>query len=269
MSLPDDATAPLPITPAPENSRRRRRIVIGSAAGSVALLLCLCVGGLAAYGLSPVGRNAAATRTALTAIAQASMPTATAKVTAIPIRVSEITPPVTAQARTPVATPATTSTPIPPTYTPLPSTATPLPPTATQLPLPPTDTPIPPTDTPVPPTAAPLPPTDTPVPPTAMPTVVAVAPAVVATATPVPPPPTSTPTPRPAAPVAPVSGFDATRYIGQGDRYNCTDFISQAQAQAVLRADPRDPNRLDGGGVPGVACESNNGPFDRVPVPRP
>jgi hypothetical protein len=48
-----------------------------------------------------------------------------------------------------------------------------------------------------------------------------------------------------------------------GDRYNCSDFTSQAQAQAVLRADPRDPNRLDGGGVPGAACESNGPPYYR------
>ncbi len=66
---------------------------------------------------------------------------------------------------------------------------------------------------------------------------------------------------------APLAGFDPTRYIGQGDRYNCSDFASQAQAQAVLRADPRDPNRLDAD-RDGIACESNRAPFDRVPVPR-
>ncbi len=68
------------------------------------------------------------------------------------------------------------------------------------------------------------------------------------------------------APV-PVGGFDPTRYIGQGDRYNCGDFASQAQAQAVLRADPKDPNRLDTD-RDGIACEGNRAPFDRVPVPR-
>jgi hypothetical protein len=36
-----------------------------------------------------------------------------------------------------------------------------------------------------------------------------------------------------------------TRYVGQGDRYNFSDFANQAQAQAVLRADPNDPNPLD------------------------
>jgi hypothetical protein len=71
---------------------------------------------------------------------------------------------------------------------------------------------------------------------------------------------------RTAAPV--VVGFDPLRFIGQGDRYNCADFASQAQAQAVLRADPRDPNRLDGNDNDGLACETNSGPFDRIPVVR-
>lgn len=64
-----------------------------------------------------------------------------------------------------------------------------------------------------------------------------------------------------------VAGFDPTRYVGQGDRYNCGDFASQAQAQAVLRADPTDPNRLDAD-RDGIACETNKAPFDRVPVVR-
>ena len=44
------------------------------------------------------------------------------------------------------------------------------------------------------------------------------------------------PPPAPAAgsPLAP--GFDPARYIGQGDAFNCPDFGSQAEAQAVLRA---------------------------------
>jgi micrococcal nuclease len=61
--------------------------------------------------------------------------------------------------------------------------------------------------------------------------------------------------PPPVAP-APVSGFDPRPYIGHGNRYNCSDFASQADAQAVLRADPRDPNQLDGD-HDGIACESN------------
>jgi hypothetical protein len=75
---------------------------------------------------------------------------------------------------------------------------------------------------------------------------------------------TVTPVTNPPAP----AGFDALRYIGQGDRYNCGDFASQAQAQAVLRADPRDPNRLDGNDNDGLACESNSSPRDLSPVAR-
>ena len=81
------------------------------------------------------------------------------------------------------------------------------------------------------------------------------------------PAPVVTPTPvRTAAPIV-VTGFDPLRYIGQADAYNCGDFASQAQAQAVLRADPRDPNRLDADND-GIACENNRSPFDRVPVAR-
>ena len=71
----------------------------------------------------------------------------------------------------------------------------------------------------------------------------------------------------PVATALPVSGFNARNYIGHGDAYNCGDFASQAQAQAVLRADPRDPNRLDADND-GIACESNRNPKDLVPVQR-
>jgi hypothetical protein len=71
--------------------------------------------------------------------------------------------------------------------------------------------------------------------------------------------------PDPVAPVA--GGFDPSRFIGQGDRYNCPAFASQADAQAVLRADPRDPNGLDGD-RDGLACESNPAPRDLVRVAR-
>jgi hypothetical protein len=64
------------------------------------------------------------------------------------------------------------------------------------------------------------------------------------------------------------STFDPLPYIGQGDAYNCGDFANQAQSQAVLRADPSDPNKLDQGGIPGVACESLKGDRDEVPVSR-
>src|SRR6201986_2498683 len=64
------------------------------------------------------------------------------------------------------------------------------------------------------------------------------------------------------------SGFDPTQYIGQGNRYNCSDFKTQADAQAVLRADPRDPNQIDGD-RDGIACEGNPGPSDLAKVPGP
>ena len=62
--------------------------------------------------------------------------------------------------------------------------------------------------------------------------------------------------------------FNPWAYLGQGDLFNCSDFATQAQAQAVLRADPTDPNRLDGDGD-GIACEWTPCPCDRTPVPRP
>jgi micrococcal nuclease len=49
---------------------------------------------------------------------------------------------------------------------------------------------------------------------------------------------------------------------------NCSDFPSQAAAQATLRGDPTDPHRLDPD-RDGVACERNRAPFDRTPVRRP
>lgn len=62
-------------------------------------------------------------------------------------------------------------------------------------------------------------------------------------------------------------GFDPWAYLGKGDAYNCPDFYSQAEAQAVLRADPTDPNRLDAD-KDGIACESNKLPKDLDPVAR-
>ena len=69
------------------------------------------------------------------------------------------------------------------------------------------------------------------------------------------------------AATAALAGFDPTNYIGQGDAFNCNAFASQAQAQAVLRADPGDPNRLDGD-RDGRACENNRVPRDLTPVAR-
>jgi hypothetical protein len=52
-----------------------------------------------------------------------------------------------------------------------------------------------------------------------------------------------------------------------GDIYNCSDFPSQAAAQAYLRQYPSDPSRLDADND-GIACESNKAPFDKTPVKR-
>lgn len=71
---------------------------------------------------------------------------------------------------------------------------------------------------------------------------------------------------QPAPPPA-SADFYPSRYVGLGDAFNCADFVSQADAQAVLRADPMDPNRLDTD-LDGVACESRPVPRDLVPVPR-
>ena len=66
---------------------------------------------------------------------------------------------------------------------------------------------------------------------------------------------TTIPSPVPATPAAPQSDFDPQHYIGKGDEYNCGDFDYQWQAQAVLDADPSDPNKLDTD-KDGTACES-------------
>ncbi len=66
---------------------------------------------------------------------------------------------------------------------------------------------------------------------------------------------TATPSPIPAPTATPHSDFDPQQYIGKGNAYNCSHFDYQWQAQAVLEADPSDPNRLDSNDD-GVACES-------------
>ncbi len=47
---------------------------------------------------------------------------------------------------------------------------------------------------------------------------------------------------------------------------DCIDFPNQAAAQAHLRANPSDPDRLDGSDNDGLACESRPCPCDRTPV---
>lgn len=83
------------------------------------------------------------------------------------------------------------------------------------------------------------------------------------------PSPSPAPSPRAVGVPAPTlpAGFDATRYLGQGNAYDCSDFLSQAEAQAVLRADPSDPNVLDQGRN-GIACDSSPPPRDTRRVPR-
>ncbi len=48
---------------------------------------------------------------------------------------------------------------------------------------------------------------------------------------------------------------------------DCADYASQAEAQAALRADPRDPHHLDAD-RDGIACEKLPPPRDEVPVAR-
>jgi uncharacterized protein YqkB len=57
----------------------------------------------------------------------------------------------------------------------------------------------------------------------------------------------------------------APRASAQADRYTCSDFRSQAAAQAAYRADPSDPHRLDAD-RDGIACENNPPPYDGIPV---
>ncbi|MEJ5945700.1 hypothetical protein WDZ17_10395 [Pseudokineococcus basanitobsidens] len=51
-------------------------------------------------------------------------------------------------------------------------------------------------------------------------------------------------------------GVAAPALAAGGNNLNCSDFDFQEDAQAVLERDPSDPNRLDEGGVVGLACES-------------
>lgn len=62
--------------------------------------------------------------------------------------------------------------------------------------------------------------------------------------------------------------FDARYFLRYGnDAYGCSDFASQADAQAVLRFEPVDPNHLDDDGN-GIACPDLPGPKDVKPVRR-
>lgn len=61
--------------------------------------------------------------------------------------------------------------------------------------------------------------------------------------------------------------FDVAPYVHQGHVVDCDALKSQADAQAVLRADALDPNALDRDGD-GIACPDLPGPKDRKPVHR-
>src|SRR5438874_12937827 len=63
-----------------------------------------------------------------------------------------------------------------------------------------------------------------------------------------------------------IPAFDPGRFVGGRD-LDCGDFRSQAEAQAVLRTDPTDPNGLDLN-RDGIACQRNGAPHDLIPVPR-
>jgi LPXTG-motif cell wall-anchored protein len=54
--------------------------------------------------------------------------------------------------------------------------------------------------------------------------------------------------------------------FAQAGDQDCSDFDSQAEAQAHLRANPSDPEGLDGSDNDGIACESLPAPYDRTPV---
>jgi hypothetical protein len=64
--------------------------------------------------------------------------------------------------------------------------------------------------------------------------------------------------------------FDALSYtrFGAGDAFDCAQFASQADAQAVLLAQPSDPNKLDPDGR-GIACPQLRGPKNLTPAPTP
>jgi hypothetical protein len=66
-------------------------------------------------------------------------------------------------------------------------------------------------------------------------------------------------------PVPPANAFPKPPY--SGPIYKCSDFPSQAAAQAYLRLYSFDPSGLDPGKT-GIACPNNPAPFDKMPVTR-
>lgn len=63
------------------------------------------------------------------------------------------------------------------------------------------------------------------------------------------------------------SSIDVRPYVGHGHVVDCDAFKSQADAQAVLRAEVTDPNGLDTDGD-GIACPTLPAPKDLKPVAR-
>ncbi len=61
--------------------------------------------------------------------------------------------------------------------------------------------------------------------------------------------------------------FQPMPCLGKALANNSADFKNQADGQVALLADPRDPNRLNGG-RDGIVGEGNPAPYHRVPVPR-
>lgn len=59
--------------------------------------------------------------------------------------------------------------------------------------------------------------------------------------------------------------FDAKAYVTRGDAFACIEFATQADTQAVLKADPSDPNKLDAD-RDGIACNELGGSRDTTPV---
>ncbi|MFF3018516.1 excalibur calcium-binding domain-containing protein [Streptomyces sp. NPDC057939] len=66
---------------------------------------------------------------------------------------------------------------------------------------------------------------------------------------------------------APERTFDVAPYVNKGHVADCEAFKAQADAQAVLRAAPLDPNGLDRDGD-GIACPNLPEPTDKKPVHR-
>ncbi|GAA2663665.1 excalibur calcium-binding domain-containing protein [Streptomyces lunalinharesii] len=65
----------------------------------------------------------------------------------------------------------------------------------------------------------------------------------------------------------PEHAFGVAPYVHKGHVVNCDTFKTQADAQAVLRADALDPNGLDRDGD-GIACPNLPEPTDKKPVHR-